>query len=87
MNCFELPASQNEKSTDQSIDYCNNQTKPITQQKKNRYVTFMEACRSNGAKVLIFSSLHVSGEQLQQLTGIAAILRYPLDDPDDSDDS
>jgi protein pelota len=47
----------------------------------------MEACRSNGAKVLIFSSLHVSGEQLQQLTGIAAILRYPLDDPDDSDDS
>jgi hypothetical protein len=30
--------------------------------------------------VLIFSSMHVSGEQLSMLTGIAAILRFPLPD-------
>lgn len=26
----------------------------------------------------IFSGMHASGEQLNQLTGIAAILRFPL---------
>jgi protein pelota len=33
---------------------------------------------------MIFSSMHVSGEQLGQLTGIAAILRYPLEGIDDT---
>jgi hypothetical protein len=31
-----------------------------------------------GGNVLLFSSLHTSGEQLAQLTGIAAILNFPL---------
>ena len=31
-------------------------------------------------KVFIFSSLHVSGEQLDLYTGVAATLRYPLPD-------
>lgn len=30
--------------------------------------------------MLIFSSMHVSGEQLTQITGVAAILRFPLPD-------
>ena len=33
--------------------------------------------------MLIFSSLHVSGEQLGQLTGVAAILTYALPDIED----
>lgn len=32
--------------------------------------------KENAGTVRIFSSLHVSGEQLSQLTGIAAILRF-----------
>lgn len=36
--------------------------------------------RENGGKVYIFSALHVTGVQLNQLSGIAAILRYPLPD-------
>ena len=36
----------------------------------------------NGGKVYIFSSMHVSGVQLNQLSGVAAILRYPLPDLD-----
>ncbi len=31
----------------------------------------------------IFSSLHVSGEQLALLSGVAAILRYPLPEIED----
>ena len=33
--------------------------------------------------MLIFSSAHVSGEQLDQLTGVAALLRFPLPLEDD----
>lgn len=34
----------------------------------------------------MFSSLHESGIQLDQLTGIAALLKYPVPDLDDSDE-
>jgi hypothetical protein len=30
--------------------------------------------------VYIFSTMHVSGQQLQQVSGVAAILRYPMPD-------
>jgi hypothetical protein len=30
------------------------------------------------SKVFVFSSMHVTGEQLDQYTGIAATLRFPL---------
>lgn len=32
------------------------------------------------------SSMHVTGEQLGQLTGIAAVLRFPLPEMEDDDD-
>uniref|UniRef100_A0A8C2WPB2 Pelota mRNA surveillance and ribosome rescue factor n=1 Tax=Cyclopterus lumpus TaxID=8103 RepID=A0A8C2WPB2_CYCLU len=34
----------------------------------------------------IFSSLHVSGEQLTQLSGVAAILRFPIADLSETED-
>ena len=37
-------------------------------------------------KVFVFSSMHVSGEQLDQYTGVAATLRFPLVQPDDFED-
>lgn len=46
--------------------------------KRERYVQLVEQCKQNGADIQIFSSLHVSGEQLKQITGIAAILRFPM---------
>eukprot|EP00486_Rosalina_sp_Unknown_P014467 CAMPEP_0201594152 /NCGR_PEP_ID=MMETSP0190_2-20130828/191553_1 /ASSEMBLY_ACC=CAM_ASM_000263 /TAXON_ID=37353 /ORGANISM="Rosalina sp." /LENGTH=143 /DNA_ID=CAMNT_0048053645 /DNA_START=759 /DNA_END=1187 /DNA_ORIENTATION=- len=46
--------------------------------KREKYVKIVEQCKNNGADIQIFSSLHVSGEQLKQITGIAAILRFPL---------
>ena len=47
---------------------------------RKKYVKLVESVRDRGGKVHIFSTLHVSGSQLQQLSGIAAILRYPLPD-------
>ncbi|ORY32575.1 pelota [Naematelia encephala] len=46
---------------------------------RNHYVEMVEAVRARGGEALIFSSMHESGQQLNLLTGIAAILTYPLD--------
>merc|ERR1712129_408875 len=46
--------------------------------KRQKYVKIVEDCKNNGADIQIFSSLHVSGEQLKQITGVAAILRFPM---------
>ncbi len=43
-----------------------------------------EVEKGNGT-ALVFSSLHVSGQQLDQLSGIAAILRFPLPDLEDEE--
>nr|XP_033802338.1 protein pelota homolog isoform X1 [Geotrypetes seraphini] len=51
---------------------------------RSRYVRLVDSVRDNAGTVRIFSSLHVSGEQLSQLTGVAAILRFPV--PDLSED-
>jgi protein pelota len=43
-------------------------------------------------RVYIFSSMHLSGQQLQQVSGVAAILRYPMpeiseiEEPEDNDE-
>ncbi len=46
--------------------------------KRKKYVALVESVREAGGTAHIFSSMHVSGEQLNQLSGIAAILRFPL---------
>jgi len=50
---------------------------------RKQFVTLVEAVRDNGGEVKIFSSSHISGEQLGNLTGIAAMLRFPLPELDD----
>merc|ERR1712157_238974 len=47
---------------------------------RKQYVALVESVRENGGNVYFFSTLHVSGIQLQQVSGIAAILRFPLPD-------
>ncbi|KAG2314988.1 hypothetical protein Bca52824_018110 [Brassica carinata] len=51
--------------------------------KRKKYVDFVETVKELGGEVFIFSSMHVSGEQLAKHTGIAALLRFPLPDLDD----
>ncbi|KAK7087533.1 protein pelota-like [Littorina saxatilis] len=56
-------------------------------QQRKRYVRMVDSVQENGGTVKIFSSLHVSGEQLGQLSGVAAILRFPIPDNDEDDES
>lgn len=55
-------------------------------QQRKRYVNLVDSVRDSGGEVKIFSSMHVSGEQLGQLTGVAALLRFPMPDLEDEDD-
>lgn len=52
---------------------------------RKEYVRLVDAVRDSSGEVKIFSSMHISGEQLAQLTGIAAILRFPMPELEDSD--
>ncbi|KAJ1519834.1 hypothetical protein ONE63_004080 [Megalurothrips usitatus] len=52
---------------------------------RKQYVALVDTVRDSGGDVKIFSSLHVTGEQLAQLTGIAAILRFPMPELEDED--
>ncbi|KAJ1658222.1 Translation factor pelota [Dispira simplex] len=54
---------------------------------RRQYNALVESVREYGGKVLVFSTLHVSGEQLAQLTGVAACLKYPLPGLDESNES
>ena len=46
---------------------------------------FLPKVREVGGEVRVFSSLHVSGEQLEQLSGLCAILRFPMAELEDTD--
>ncbi|KAI3951148.1 hypothetical protein MKW98_028552 [Papaver atlanticum] len=50
---------------------------------RQQYVELVNSVKDSGGNAFIFSSMHVSGEQLAQLTGVAAILRFPLPDLED----
>jgi protein pelota len=50
---------------------------------RKSYVELVQLVKSLGGEVLIFSSMHVSGEQLAQLSGVAATLRFPIPGLDD----
>ncbi|XP_055681138.1 protein pelota [Lutzomyia longipalpis] len=53
---------------------------------RKEYVRLVDAVRESGGEVKIFSSMHISGEQLAQLTGIAAILRFAMPELEDDSD-
>lgn len=54
---------------------------------RKEYVDLVENVREAGGDVKIFSSMHISGEQLDSLSGVAAILRFPMSDLDETDES
>mmetsp|Transcript_5096 Transcript_5096/g.8843 ORF Transcript_5096/g.8843 Transcript_5096/m.8843 type:complete len:379 (+) Transcript_5096:373-1509(+) len=55
----------------------------MDKQTRTQWVAVVEAVRDANGTVHIFSSMHVSGEQLQQLSGVAALLRFPLPEIED----
>lgn len=53
---------------------------------RKRYLALVEDVEQTGGQALVFSSLHSSGEELDKLTGVACILKYPLPDLDEEED-
>lgn len=53
--------------------------------RRRRFVQLVEEVEEGGGKVLVFSGAHTSGQQLTQLTGIAAILKFPLPQLEDQE--
>ena len=53
--------------------------------RRRRFVKLVDDVREFGGDVRIFSSLHVSGEQLDQLTGLCAVLRFPMPELDEGE--
>ena len=53
---------------------------------RRKWVGIVEEVKAAGGEVLIFSSMHESGKQLDQLTGVAAILSFPLPEIDSGDE-
>mmetsp|Transcript_20892 Transcript_20892/g.31000 ORF Transcript_20892/g.31000 Transcript_20892/m.31000 type:complete len:402 (+) Transcript_20892:13-1218(+) len=54
---------------------------------RKKYVLLVENCKKKGGKVYVFSRMHISGEQLENLSGIAAILRFPIPDVESEEES
>jgi len=50
---------------------------------RRRYIALVEQVKGSGAEVRVFSSLHVTGEQLNLMTGVAAVLRFPMPEIDE----
>jgi len=53
---------------------------------RRKWVAAVEEVKKSGAEVLIFSSIHESGKQLDQLSGVAAILNFPLPEIESEDE-
>jgi protein pelota len=51
--------------------------------KRRKYGELVDSVRAAGGEALVLSSLHESGEQLNQLGGVAAVLRFPLPELED----
>lgn len=49
------------------------------------YTGLTKSVEKNGGKVIIFSSMNQTGEELNRLTGVACILKYPVYDLDESE--
>lgn len=52
---------------------------------RRKWVTLTQEVRNGGGRVHVFSSAHSSGQQLGEITGVAAILRFPLPDLADAE--
>jgi len=55
-------------------------------EQRRQYVSLVESVKEHKGTVHVFSSMHVSGAQLDKYTGVAAILRFPLPEVAEADD-
>lgn len=53
---------------------------------RKKMIRLIDEVKAHGGKVYFFSNMHASGMKLQELTGIAGILRYAIDIDNMEDD-
>lgn len=53
---------------------------------RKRYVALVDGVKKEGGEVAVFSTQHVSGAQLREMSGVAAILRFPMPQINEMDD-
>ena len=53
---------------------------------RRAYVKLVEEVQQQGGMVSTFSGMHLSGKRLQQVCGIAAVLRFPMEEPERLED-
>ncbi|GAM29193.1 hypothetical protein SAMD00019534_123690, partial [Acytostelium subglobosum LB1] len=53
---------------------------------RRKYVDLVQSVKDNNGEVRMFSGQHVTGEQLSKLSGIAAILRCPMELEDEEEE-
>lgn len=51
---------------------------------RRSYVRLVDDATAAGSVVRVFSSMHVSGEQLTQMSGVAALLRFAIEDMEEA---
>jgi|TARA_B110000208_G_scaffold162070_1_gene198107 protein pelota len=53
---------------------------------RRRYIALVESARASGATVMVCSTQHVSGAQLETVGGVAALLRFPVPEFEEEDE-
>lgn len=54
---------------------------------RHKIIEIIKSVKENGGNVTTLSSIHMAGERLNQLSGIAALLRFPVYDLEDNENS
>ena len=52
---------------------------------RKKYIALVDGVKANGGEVYLFSSMHFAGQQLDNMSGIAAVLRYQIPETDEMD--
>jgi len=59
--------------------------RPGARAQRKAWAALVDGVAAAGGEALVFSAAHASGEQLNQLSGVAAVLRFPLPELEDAE--
>lgn len=76
-----------EQQAIETLLICDSILRDRTIASRRKISTIISRVKENGGTVKTVSSLHVAGEKLMQLSGIAALLRFPMYDLQEQDES
>ena len=56
-------------------------------QEREKIIQIIKVVKEHGGEVYTLSSIHIAGERINQLSGIAALLRFPVYDLQENEES